>query len=958
MTQPPNLPKFIRQFREFYRRFLPLCLAFIFSMSWVSSIKMSAAIARIPNGSALLYSQNNGIDLVDRANQLYRNGQLEDAAALLKESIAMFESQGDTLNQAIALANLSLVEQQQAQWEAAKISISRSLELLQLYHNNSENNSVILARSLDIQAQLQLAIGRSELALESWQRSSQIYTEHNQPGNALASQINRATAMQNLGLYPRACQTLLTALDIRDLESEPAIDIDLSRKWECALQPGELEALKKRFDRQFETGQIPEDLTIQIRGVRSLADVLRAVGTLEREKRNDITTDIEVDGSKELLDWLFELVKTIDYLPEERAAIALSLADTERALARRYRVRKIDTSEIENLVQNAKSHYQEAMNSPKQIHRVRAGVNALVLWVNFEEFDPDMTTEISTHWTELQTQFRQLPASQDSIYTQLHLVRQYFRTSQQRGDEANPYGFMREAEIEEILDRTERQAEIIGSDRAKAYVLGYRGQLQENRSQWENAERLTRQAIGLAMRDTANDAAPEINYRLFWQLGRIYKAQQQTERSISAYSQAFDALKSIRRDLIAIATESQFNFRDSVEPLYRQFVDLLLDRQSEPTVEKLQKARSAIEALQLAELDDYFQDACSEIQATNLDKIVDESTERTAVFYAILLSDRLEIILKLPNRNLQHYFTEIEDVRSFKNQIEEFYESASDEAAEGTRLQAYEIYQKLIKPVRDNLESSQIETLVFVLDGELRNIPMSALYDGKDYLIETYAIVLNPGLQLLPPESLNQTEYKTLTGGMKTPPEKIEGTGFDPLPNVGIELSVIRDRLSVVEELLDDRFTDLNLSEAVKNSNFSILHLATHGQFSSNPENTYIALYNNLLNTNEFSNLLRSSPQTIELLALSACQTAKGDNRAALGLAGIAVRSGAKATLATLWKVSDRSTRKFVSYFYTELKEHPEKSKAKVFQEAQKLTLNDYDDPYYWAPFVLIGNWF
>ncbi len=949
MSQRPHPPRF-RPLRQFYRRYALLCLTLLFLLSvWVPT-----AIARIPD-TTTTYSQTDPTSPIDRARQLYQQGELQAAETLLERAIVTFESQGDPLNQAIALSNLSLIDQQQAQWEQAQQRIDRSIDLLR----SLDTNSLVLAQSLDIRAQLQLTVGQAEAALESWQAANQIYTEGDWHDKVLANQINQAQAMQNLGLYPRACQTLLEALEIRRDRLESEGDRVLSQTWECALQPGELDSLIARLEPQLQSSSVPDHLALQLRGLRSLGDVLRTVGTLDGEERNDI----KVDGAIELLDWLSTSLEKVNAFPEQRAAILLSLADTERALARRALVRELDLREP---VKSALSHYDRVIEDSEGTDRVRARVNYLTLLAEFgstlKEEGINVEEEIQQHWSQLQEQFRALPATQDEIYTQLHLVRQYFRGDRQQNEAANPYDFIQLAEVEEILDRTQRQAETIGSDRAKAYVLGYKGQLQETRRNWQEAERLTQNAIALATRETANDAAPEITYRLFWQLGRIDKAQNKQEEALSAYSQAFDLLKSIRRDLIAIATENQFNFRDSVSPLYRQFVDLLLAPGKEPTVDKLKKAREAIEALQLAELDDYFQDACSEVKAINLDRVVDEVEEGTAVIYSILLDDRLEIVLKVPGQPLQHYRTTFDDVNIAIDKIRELRTLL---LSSGKRNPIFEvskgIYQWLIAPIENSLLENNIETLVFVLDGELRNISMSVLYDEQNqkYLIEKYAVVLSPGLQLFPPESLTETRLEALTAGIVDSPV-FQEQSLSSIPRVREQLAEVRSQIPVVEELLDDEFVKQNFVLSVEELNFSVLHLATHGRFSSNPSKTFIALYDRLLDPDELGTLLRSAErqekQPIELIVLSVCQTAKGDDRAVLGLSGIAVRSGARSTLATLWNANQVSTDRLIAQFYKQLR-IPGMTKAKAIQEAQRFLIGSEDDPHLWGNFILVGNW-
>ena len=141
-----------------------------------------------------------------------------------------------------------------------------------------------------------------------------------------------------------------------------------------------------------------------------------------------------------------------------------------------------------------------------------------------------------------------------------------------------------------------------------------------------------------------------------------------------------------------------------------------------------------------------------------------------------------------------------------------------------------------------------------------------------------------------------------------------------------------------------------------------MVHLATHGQFSSKLSDTFLLTWDDRLTIEGLRNLLKSRSESsatpIELLVLSACQTAEGDQRATLGLAGLAVRSGARSTLATLWSVNDNSTADLMTEFYRSLTQQ-NMSKAESLRQAQlKLLKNpDFQHPFYWSPFILIGNW-
>ena len=163
--------------------------------------------------------------------------------------------------------------------------------------------------------------------------------------------------------------------------------------------------------------------------------------------------------------------------------------------------------------------------------------------------------------------------------------------------------------------------------------------------------------------------------------------------------------------------------------------------------------------------------------------------------------------------------------------------------------------------------------------------------------------------------------------------------------------------------LLNQEFTRYALAKKINESPFSVVHLASHGQFSSNPEQTYIRAWDNSINVNQLRSLLqtRESRQSsaIELLVLSACHTASGDRRSALGLAGVAVRAGARSTLASLWQVNDNSTAELMTNFYQKLSQSSNGTitKAEALQDAQLNLLHRYKAPYYWASYVLVGNW-
>jgi CHAT domain-containing protein len=393
---------------------------------------------------------------------------------------------------------------------------------------------------------------------------------------------------------------------------------------------------------------------------------------------------------------------------------------------------------------------------------------------------------------------------------------------------------------------------------------------------------------------------------------------------------------------------------------------LKADKKEQESQKRLTQARNVLESLQLAELNNFFREACVEANPQQIDQL-DTSA---AVVYPIILSnqqqsdsdvERLEVILSLPKQAPRLYSTTLkkQELEETVEQIQSFLKSP-----EPTLEQSLPYYQKvydwLIRPLQQDLENNKIKTLVFVLDEKLRNIPMSVLHDGKQYLLQKYAIALTPGLQLINPKPLTDINIKAITAGISEPRE-----GFEGLPQVKQELKQIEDLGVATKLLLNDKFTTKEVQNQILNSDVSIIHLATHAQFSSIADDTFILFWDQRMNVKQLGNLLRNNTLTsrrpIELLVLSACETAIGDQRATLGLAGVAVRSGARSTMATLWSVQDDSTAKFMGHLYSQLEQAKKTkiNKAQALQQAQLALLNDqqYSNPHYWAPFVVVGNW-
>ncbi|MEH2321756.1 CHAT domain-containing protein [Nostoc sp.] len=647
--------------------------------------------------------------------------------------------------------------------------------------------------------------------------------------------------------------------------------------------------------------------------LRSFGDALQLAGDLKQ--------------SRQVLQQSLSIAQKLDS-PQDVSAALFSLGNT---------------AQVEQDFKGAIEFYQQAAAiAPNPITKVQAEINQLSLLVNTGQ-----TPAVQTLLPQIQTQLAKLPPSVTTIYARINLAQSLMK-----------FGTTPEA-IAQICAIALKQAEYLADQRAESFALGTLGSVYEQTKQWSIAQNLTERALIIAQ--TIN--APDIAYRWYWQLGRLLKQQGEIKRAIAAYDTAVSELQTLRSDLVVVNRDVQFSFKESVEPVYRESVELLLQsQQTHPSEANLDKARQRIEALQLAELDNFFREACINAKTVLLDTVVDKDNPTAAIIYPIILPSELQVIVKIPNQPLRNYTVKKsqKEVEATLIELREYL--LEPDRTEEVQALSQEVYGWLIKGIESDLKESGVKTLVFVLDGTLRNVPMAILYDGQQYLVEKYAVALSLGLQLLAPKPLTETKLNVLAAGLVQPPQNFQQE-FPPLPEIKSEFKSISQAIASTTELLNGDFNSKNLESKVNSVPFNVLHLATHGQFSSNAENTFILAADGPINVTQFDSLLRRRDETrseaLELLVLSACQTAAGDNRATLGLAGTSVKAGARSTLASLWHISDKSTAILIGEFYRELVK-TKVTKAEALRRAQVKLLKDYPNysrPGYWAPYVLVGNW-
>jgi CHAT domain-containing protein len=758
-------------------------------------------------------------------------------------------------------------------------------------------------------------------ALRIWEQAEAGYGRSRDPVGVVGSQLNRSQALTAMGLERRACKLVAGTVGV----GEGVCTTDIPTK--------------------FGMRQTTLPPTLQAAAIERLGDVLRLLGNL--------------DAAQVTLAQAFEIAKPLS--AADRAPILVGIANTFRDLGTRDRGRTDRLQPPANLPLTcptqptgsltAGAYYQHAIACYRQAGTLTADLDLLGLQVDISQWHRQEAAaqRIASSW---QNQFNQ-PQLINQIARQLSSQPYTHTRSNQRINFARSLARSHPPQWQaatELINTVIIESQLKHQKLVSIEATGALGWLYEQDRQWFQAGKFTQQAIALAT--TADN---DNLYQWEWQLGRILQHQSQPDmvKSQAAYDRAILALEKTRRNLQIVNPDAQFSLRDNVEPLYRESIDLSL-RAQQPAFGKI---IDRVDALKLAELENFLQ--CQLDVYKPINKFTEDAG--AAIFYPVILADRLEVILQLGGKYQR--FTVPVTRTQLEQTIATFGQNLAQPQYGWNEVAAAQLYDWLIRPAQQYL-TPQTKNLVFVMDGALQNIPVAALYDRsrQEYLIDRYPVAVTPGLQILGAKRFVGNGSGILIGGLTSRATSAgggkRGDIYEPLASAGDEVRAIKSRFTKVTTLVGRDFTQANLRRTLAGDSYSTIHLATHGRFSSDPHQTFIVTDGGKsIDLNSLRAILKQGASALDLLVLSACETATGDRRAALGLAGTAIRSGAASTLASLWAVDDRATAKLMQQFYTSLTQPDRATKAQALQVAQRTIRQEYPHPYYWAPFVLVGNW-
>ncbi len=820
----------------------------------------------------------------------------------------------------------------------------------------SSHANLLSASSLDYRAKIltqkgheQLQQGQAHEALKTWSEAYKIYRSSSNSDGVTGSLINQSLALKALGLYPRACQTLIQALKFEDQD------------WICAntyqnTTPKQQEQLIIALDKQ------PLQ-KIQLLGLQNLGNILQFIG--------------KADISEIVLKKALSIAQSFKKELYIKSNILLNLADTECILYEqaldKYQITEEPIAK-EKAFNLAIWRFYRAVNFYQQVDKYKAKVidkkhySGIWFRAQLNQLDLLLKSEIlDTSQKQLKIQsltrqlltanFKELPAV-ESINAQI----KFSNALIQIASDTKMGNLFSDSELSIALYNTMsawQLAHQIGNKRAESLALENLSKIYNYLGKFQESQKILEQALALAQSIQSWDIA----YQLQHNLGYLYKKLGKLKQAQNAYLSAIKTIEEIQKNsTLSFNPIFKFSFKDKIEPIYQEYLDLLL-LTPQPNFQQIIYIK---ERLLLAELKNFLH--CSYLPSFTTNEIDYNSTYNpkynstniTPTIYIFKLRNQVEIIVKPINGSFIRQTQNLEEVVHYIDNLINVLQSSHffDIPEENFLFYSQKLYNLLIAPIKKYLPKDG--SLVFVLDTYFQNIPFNLMHDGKKYLIDSYSISTSITSNDRQAFTLTPESLKVLIAGISQSNPNLQNllvsNNLSPLPEVQTEITSVKHSTTDAIELIDADFTVKRFQKLIIKTDFPLVHVSSHGKFSSDPEQTFILAWDQPINVRQFEFLIKNRRNPIELLVLSACQTAKGDKRSALGIAGVTVMAGARSTLATLWLVDAESTAQLMGKFYEGLQNGLNQDQALRYAQLNLLKNPKYSHPYYWAPFILVSR--
>jgi CHAT domain-containing protein len=765
------------------------------------------------------------------------------------------------------------------------------------------------AEQLNQQGFVFLHNGEAAEALSTWQQAEELYRTTNNSEGTIGTQLNQSLAEQALGLYPRACQRVARAIAVPEDVCEANQGKEAVR---LALSKVELTAVNRIGIRL-----LGEDLSL-------LGNLAEASSALEFIQPHEVS----IEADRVALE-----LGNIHHLLAQEAAQSYGRTNP-REVANRNEL----GAQINQQLEQSGIQYLRAARSTDADISAKANLNLIDLWASSSSLTlaPSLVSTLnsnaqSAYSALMREGFDSLPAI-DGIYGRLNLARNLLKKSFGNSPEFST--------VEKLVLEATALAESLNNARALSFAYGITGDLKAQQTALTEAESDYTQALSLAQSVQASDIAYDWAYKL----AQLNEAVGRRVEAAEFYDSSIEALSRVREDLIAVNSELRFNFSDKIEPVYRDYLRFLVAEGEADLPQALQ----IHESLQLAQLENFLR--CGRLISS------EANDPSVATIHIINLDETVEVIVSRADEVHGYSTPAAEVLQAAENLALNLQSPAFLEVPESDFLPyANVLYNRLIKPAIEAGYISNTEPLSFALDTPFQTIPMGILHDGQQYLAATH--LLSNSLQLQQPNSPIASDRALFAGLSKSAPsfsQPLAPSGIGPLPETEFEAASLQRYLRS-DVLLNQAFTTAQLKQEMAAQDYKVVHISTHGQFSSVPEKTFLAAWDELVNIQQMAQIFRGA-KSIDLLVLSACQTAAGDDRAALGLAGLAVQSGARSAISSLWLVDSTGSSVLMDRFYEGLKQGL--NRAEALQQAQVTLMQSsaFSHPFYWAPFILVES--
>ena len=764
-------------------------------------------------------------------------------------------------------------------------------------------------------------------ALSIWREAEDLYQREGNLEGIVGTQLNQSLAQQALGLHPLACRTITEALSVSSKICQPQAGQEMIAT---------------------ELAKIDNSLVSTI-GLRMLGENLGALSNLEEAITTLTIAQSRISKASEQHPLTILALANAYNLSFQSALQSYAQLDYRAVIERSQML-----SQVVDRSRQATSLYHQSVSSFSDKRLVQraylnmVGMFSYALKQDLQDLGNNLPDEswleplaqsAQSAYSELDsTGFGQLPAI-ESIYARLNLADSLL-SIKSSGSQWSWGDSIAYADIKTLTEAAASLAEQIDNNRARASAYGITGDLL---TQTNSARSLISEQYGRALSLAQSVRAYDLSYEWAYRLAHLSEQSGEVNQAEQYYQNAIAALSNVRDDLLAVNSELRFSFRKQIEPVYRDYMKLLAAKE-EPDLERISQVH---DSLQLAQLENFLR--CGRLLSV-------EQRSGQITVHVIDLGDTIQVVVTHNGRSYG-YKSAANDMFQAANSLAINTQSENFLSIHEEEFLPYvqRLYDGLLRPAAEAGLLQDNREITFILDAPFQSVPMGMLHDGKQYLAAKHPISIS--LQMQRVRSLAPSSNALFVGLSESAPSFNEVSDFSdyisPLPETEFEALYLENYIDA-KALLNQEFTLENVSDALTDT-FDVVHISTHGQFSSTPEQTFLLAWDEPIGLTDLGRLFRRTEGT-NLLFLSACQAAAGDDRATLGLAGLAIQAGARNVVAPLWLQDSTGGSVLIDSFYKSLA--AEMSISEGLQQAQINLMKSaaFSHPYYWAPFVLVAS--